>query len=728
MENKFDNLLYKLVRYGLMLAVFVPLIIFRNNFSVFNFGKVVVFRTLIELLIIAYIPLAIKYPKFRPPNPLSKKNRILFVLTLFTISYVVSTFLGVNWFKSFWGEWERMGGLFSWLHYYSFFVIAISVFREKKEWLDLLWLSVLAALVSTFYGFFQRGDSIYIVGASEGRTRIFGTLGNPASFASYILFNLYFAFYLFSKTLDKREKGFLLFSSFVFIVAILMSGVRGAFLALIISGLWLLGVTFWKKRKKFIPLLVLAVIIVAGFFFVRSDIIQNSPILGRLANYSLEDETIKNRLIVWGIALDGVVDRPLFGWGPENFESVFSLHYDPAIYKGVGTNVFDRAHNIFLDIGVAQGLVGLFLFLFLWYTAIKKTSNRFLISLILAYFISNFFFFDLSSQYILLMVLFGLVSYDSENRESNKSCQKNLKILPALIILLSPLIYYANIRPVLANQNSVCGFVSFSEAGRSGNQEEYEKGVQCFRQAVDLSGWSRSDVLRKFSESHTKTIIALGGKIPEDDLENDTRFLVEKLKEDRERKSREFTSYVYEYKTMRLLGLYVDPAIFGEVKKRQEEAIEKFPNVVELYLDVADSDFFLEDHEHLIRSLEKAHELNSEVLETKFELGKAYVLFDPEKEDRGMDLIFKTISEGYGNREDINWLGEYLEKRKDYEKMVEVFSILAEIRPVYNIQLSYSYLLMGDKERAKEKADQAFRLPLTPQQNQLILEIYEKLR
>jgi len=198
MDNKFDRFLHRVVRYGIFLIPFIPLLIFRNTFSVFNFGKVIVFRTLIEVLLVAYIPLAIKYPNLRPPRPNFKFPNIIFcALLLFTVSMTISTFLGVNYFKSFWGEWERMGGLFSWVHYLAFFTIVISVFKKREDWLNLMWLSIFAALVSASYGFLQKSDSIDIVGASSTRIRIFGTLGNPASFASYLIFNLFFTGYLF---------------------------------------------------------------------------------------------------------------------------------------------------------------------------------------------------------------------------------------------------------------------------------------------------------------------------------------------------------------------------------------------------------------------------------------------------------------------------------------------------------------------------------------------------
>ncbi len=749
-----------------MLAVFVPLVIFRNNFSVFNFGKVIVFRTLIEILLVVYVILAIKYEEFRswPRFANFRKLKSLFssqyiiftALSLFTLSFLVSTFLGVNWHKSFWGEWERMGGLFSWLHYYAFFIMLISVFRKREDWLNILWLSVFTAIISSFYGFLQKGESLSIVGASAERGRIFGTLGNAAAFAGYLLFNFYFALYLFFVSKSRKIKAALIIICAIFGIAIYMTVVRGAVLALAVSlFLLLLLLLIGKKKTVALALSILVVIAATIFLFRERPNIENSK-LKSLTNYSLQSETIKNRLIIWGVGLKGIKAKPIFGWGPEGFEPVFAVYYNPALFQGTGTNVFDRAHNILIDTAVAQGLLGLAALLFLWFAFARSIFGNFksgkiswgeasvFAALIVAYLVNNFFFFDLSASYIILAVLFGfthmLANEKIETRDNRQSQSETKKIrfryyhAALLIAAMGALAYWANIRPALANYYSTRGYVALYNARRYANaersQKDYDEGVGHFKKAIDLSGWSRSDVLRKFSESFADTATLLVSKMPEEDLKRDGEFLVENLAKDRGQRNLEFPSYIYEYKTERLLALYVNPDLFNEIRTKQLEAVKKFPNVVELYYDLAESNYYLKKYDEYITASERAYELNPAVMETKFILGQAYAVHGADKDTREKGLLFLVDSAKSGalNYEKIDWLGNFLEKNKKYKLMIDIFQALAKKDPGYNVQLSYSYLLSGDKIKAKEIADKAFMMPLSPSQNQALFEIYKKLK
>lgn len=66
------------------------------------------------------------------------------------------------------------------------------------------------------------------------------------------------------------------------------------------------------------------------------------------------------RLYVWNAAWQAFLDRPIFGWGQENFNAGFEAHIDARLFlaENFAQPWFDRAHNIFLDILVTRGVVG----------------------------------------------------------------------------------------------------------------------------------------------------------------------------------------------------------------------------------------------------------------------------------------------------------------------------------------------------------------------------------
>src|SRR3989338_4135528 len=174
--------LVKFIRFGIYLTALVPLVIWKDFISPFHFGKVLVFRSLIEILAVAYVVLILKNRSYLP-----HRDRIFWAFFFFVLTFTLTTITSVLPYPSFWGSLERMGGLWTFWHYFLFFVILTSVFTKKEHWQRLFELSIFVGVLSAFYGFGQRTDIQFFVG-SGGRDRIFGTIGNPALFAGYQLF------------------------------------------------------------------------------------------------------------------------------------------------------------------------------------------------------------------------------------------------------------------------------------------------------------------------------------------------------------------------------------------------------------------------------------------------------------------------------------------------------------------------------------------------------------
>ena len=77
--------------------------------------------------------------------------------------------------------------------------------------------------------------------------------------------------------------------------------------------------------------------------------------------------SVRSRLASWETGLRGVAERPLLGWGPENFVVVFGRYA-----RGLATTSesHDRAHNKLIEVAATTGLAGLSLWLALWGLAV----------------------------------------------------------------------------------------------------------------------------------------------------------------------------------------------------------------------------------------------------------------------------------------------------------------------------------------------------------------------
>ena len=166
-----------------------------------------------------------------------------------------------------------------------------------------------------------------------------------------------------------------LFYSFAILVQFFIlyhTATRGAILGLI-GGMivaFVLFIIFDEKggilRKISLYKLAVLLILIFGFFAVKNtDMIKSSPVLSRIASISINEAT-SARFPVWNMALKGFKEKPILGWGQENFNYVFNKNYEPKMYNQ--EQWFDRAHNIFLDWLVAGGFLGLlsYLSIFLW--------------------------------------------------------------------------------------------------------------------------------------------------------------------------------------------------------------------------------------------------------------------------------------------------------------------------------------------------------------------------
>src|SRR3989344_1047062 len=145
------------IKYLIYVSAFMPLIIFSAFLSPFHFGKVVVFRTGVEIIAILYLILIANNRRFLP-----RLNTVFWIVTIFTAVFGLTSLTSINLYQSFMGTLERMGGWFTFFHFWIFFVIMISVLRTKEEWFTLIKISVFVSLLSTLYGFLQKTDASFI--------------------------------------------------------------------------------------------------------------------------------------------------------------------------------------------------------------------------------------------------------------------------------------------------------------------------------------------------------------------------------------------------------------------------------------------------------------------------------------------------------------------------------------------------------------------------------------
>lgn len=469
------------------MTLLTPLFVSSSILFPYTAPKAFAFRILIEIAAVFYLYLLLKKsPLIVPPFIKGGRGGILTLAVLaFLLMAFLSAVFGVDFYLSFWGSLERMLGVWGMAHFIVFFVMLGNVFKTKSEWLKLLGVSVAVSSLVAFLAILQK---FFDIGLLMPKTdRVFATLGNAAFLAGYLIFNFFFALYL--AFLQAKNKNKAIFAVLVFCLAIIFSaifltGTRGAFLGLA-AGLIFFALAFGffnplrKSRKYFLAAAALIFVFAFLIFFFRhSAFIKENFVLSRLASFSLQETTAKNRLILWQSAWSAWQERPMLGWGQENYEAAINKYFDSRL--NLYEAWYDRAHNFIFDYGVAGGWLGLAAYLaviflpFYYFLKIIKKQNQenfaFVVlfgSLLFAYLGQNFFVFDSFVSYLMLFFALAFINfvYRSDNgfplQESQQNKPAKIKTTPlnfgkklvffAVIITAAILFHRSNIKPILAS-------------------------------------------------------------------------------------------------------------------------------------------------------------------------------------------------------------------------------------------------------------------------------------
>lgn len=404
------------LRYILIGSVFLltllPLLVFDGLFFPFITSKAFVFRFLVEIGIIALLLLALIDKVYVP-----RITPVTLFFGLFLVVMLVADLFGLNVTRSIWSNFERMEGWIMLLHLFGLFILFEKVLFELGFWKKWLIASLGVSVLVGVHGVFQ------ILGIAEihqGGVRLDANFGNATYLAVYTLFHFFFAVWLLlqSKLVPLR----VLYGGIGLLNLALLyfSATRGALLGIVAGiGVSLFVYVLYTKNKKAIAGLIAFVLFVAISFgalvsIKETALVQDSPVLSRIASISLsEGET---RFRIWSIALQGVLERPLLGWGQGNFNLVFSKHYNPALWGQEPW--FDRAHNVFFDWLVAGGVLGLGAYLLLFgslivYVFVGKFSvseRSIILGVLVGYGVNNLFVFDNLLSYLFFVLVAAFVS------------------------------------------------------------------------------------------------------------------------------------------------------------------------------------------------------------------------------------------------------------------------------------------------------------------------------
>src|SRR3989344_2652298 len=422
---------------GIFALPFICLLVTTSLFFPYITGKNFAFRIIVEVITAAWLALALVNPAYRP-----RRSWVLGTLSIFVVLIAISDAQGANVFKSFLSNFERMDGWITIAHLLLYTVVAASMMQTENMWKRLFWTSLGVSVFLSVVGLLQVAGFVAIgQGSGSGLSaRIDATFGNPIYLAVYMLFHIFLAAMLWAQSWASRSAGDRLAPSISYgtIIALdtlmlLLTGTRGTTLGLIggaVLALLIYALVRGSMRTRGIAIVaVCAVVVLGGMLKLGKDtsFVKSVGFLNRLASISLTDSTISSRFINMSIAWQGVKERPIFGWGQENYAIVFDKYYDPRMYGQ--EQWFDRVHDIIFDWWIAGGTLGLLAYLSifaailiaLWRSGGFTVAERSILTGLLAgYFAHNLTVFDNVTSYILFGTLLAYVVYRSTSARKSE--------------------------------------------------------------------------------------------------------------------------------------------------------------------------------------------------------------------------------------------------------------------------------------------------------------------
>ncbi len=607
-----SNKLEKVIKIGLYLTLLTPLLVFKSVIYPFTFSKAIYFQIVVEILVILWLAYLL-FGYRAKENKFKWKTPLFWALLVFVIIGFLSSVFGINFSQSFWSNFERMDGVFFLLHLFAYFLLLRAFFKEKDWkvfWQVFLGISVIIGIISLL---------------SPGKTigRIAGIFGNPIYLGAFFTFSTFIGLWFFFCEKRKGWRVFFGVAAIFFFILVLLTGSRGPFIGVIFGlvGLISLFVLILKpsrKIKNIIGLSFLILILLGGIAYG----FRNSPLLEKTALGRVVDLKIEHaRIITWQISLSMWQERPLLGWGEENFESGFSKYFKPELFL-YETSWFDKPHNKYLEVLTSSGLLGLLAYLGIIGTLVfylkflsrkRKTITIFFSGLMIAYLFQNIFAFDTPVSYFAFFGLMAFldVEYQSvikkhkDKKEKTETTTTNFAesfLYLILIIFLCVGLYQYNWKAIKSSRLFKATLNLPAQTQVSGKEI-----IKTYKEVLNI-----------FPQNSHQFRLLMTERIANLAIEGDTRFqdeeilmaLASELKKNLVDYPLSVKSYLGLAKVYQLLGMTTgDAKHFNLAKKTILDSLDKFPKRVDFYCELAKTESLLGNEEETEDCYKKAYPL-----------------------------------------------------------------------------------------------------------------------
>ena len=355
---------------------------------------------------------------------------------LYFLVFCILSLLWGNYFST------HLRGIVKFIEGFLLLFIILDTFETPKAMAPLLYALLLGGVVTSLNGItqFYLGYGWWFIGGPSYGSRIISTFKDPTMLSAYLALILPLLFIFFKTKMNLWHK---------FMYAIGFSSILFAFylsysnniLFFLLSSAYVVFFLFNKKISTSLKVLSISCMLILA--------IASFPKLKH-------NTSLLERLHLWKISIKMIQDAPVLGHGLNSYSKINRAYFPPrpqdmpyaATYLYLA-----YPHNSYLKLWIEIGLVGLLLYLFIYYcffryalriTQMTEGKMRFNLSLyflsILTFLASTFFdtFLESTQSRILFWLIMGLMMVELRETEQTIQSEKVLTVVPETNVLQGP--------------------------------------------------------------------------------------------------------------------------------------------------------------------------------------------------------------------------------------------------------------------------------------------------
>lgn len=302
-----------------------------------------------------------------------QNNKLVLVLPLFYVLHVFGLFTTSN----------SVAGLFDLEVKLSLFILPL-IFASKplnaEDFAKLRYFFVISLLCVGCFLLLKSSWTYLNTGVALFSYTSFSTLLHPSYFSMYLNVGLLFCWFEWKNPFFFRKKVYLILAAFFLVLLIVLSASKMGMFSCLLFVAFAAFKLFYERFNKWLAI-TSVLILLSSLLFVAFSVpsLKNrihwmiEAVTSPTQNTSAESSAV--RINVWKSAVELIVEDPLIGYGTGDVKQELTKRYQ----KNKMSSAFEHeynAHNVFLQTGVALGLLGLFTVLFLCFAPFFISDYR----------------------------------------------------------------------------------------------------------------------------------------------------------------------------------------------------------------------------------------------------------------------------------------------------------------------------------------------------------------